>query len=150
MDRMAGEVVRDTDGVWHVARSAHGCRYCGRVEVKYAANGRAAWHHPGAVCCELAVRSQIAHRNEELRRLRVLEREARAVLDEARRVASEAVGRDARDAQRLVARVQRGYDAQLIAWRLLTDGDPDRDVVGLRREIAELEEMARALAAMGS
>ena len=129
----------DPDGVWHIGRGTRGCRHCGRVEVKYAQNGKAAFHHPGVICCARATQDQINHRQEELRRLRQSASEARREVNDLHAQAENAYGRDAQELRARAARAERGLAFRTEQWRLLADGDPSREIVGLKVELAELE-----------
>ena len=129
----------DRDGVWHIGRGTRGCRHCGRTEVKYAQNGKAAYHHPGVICCERATQDQIAHRQEELRQLRRKALDARREVDDLHAQAEKAFGKDATDLRSRAQKAERGIALQTEQLRLLADGDPTREIVGLKVEIAELE-----------
>ena len=57
---------RDEDGRIILGRKDQGCRHCGKVEMKYASNGRVVLYHPGAECCVQAIDDQIRHRKGEI------------------------------------------------------------------------------------
>lgn len=123
------------DGRIVLGRNAAGCRHCGRREVHYATNGRAEFWHPGTTCCAAAVRDQISWRTDELQRLRADLETARQAIDEERRLAENAIGREAAAHVAKVAAMTRGYEAKIKhrspAARELKD------------EIAELERLER-------
>jgi hypothetical protein len=136
----------DRDGIWHIGRGSRGCRHCGKVEVHYAANGKAAWHHPGTSCCVGAIKNQLTWRRDDLQRYRNEAAQARREVDELHQKAERAIGREAAEARALAERAERGYQAKVQAWRRLTDGDPTLEIVGIKNEIADLE---RHLAELG-
>ena len=129
----------DADGVWHVGRGTKGCRHCGKVEVHYAENGKAAWHHPGVSCCRKATEDQLRWRKDDLERLRGEAVAARRAVDELRQRSDSAFGKEAADLKREVERAERGYTAKVERMRLLSDGSDELEIVGLKHEIAVLE-----------
>jgi len=135
----------DRDGVWHIGKGTRGCRHCGKAEVHYAANGKAAWHHPGTSCCAGALKDQLTWRRDDLQRYRDEAAQARREVDELHQKAERAIGREAAEAHSLAERAERGYQAKVSAWRRLTDGDPHMEIVGIKNEIAELERHLSAL-----
>lgn len=57
---------RDEDGRLVLGDPTKGCRHCGAVAVKEAANGKAIIWHPAVECCVAAVNDQIRFREGDL------------------------------------------------------------------------------------
>lgn len=70
-DGNSGDIhhVVDAEGRWIIGNLAQGCRYCGTVGVKGAANGKAVVYHPGVECCFQSLTDQIRYREDEMRAL---------------------------------------------------------------------------------
>lgn len=106
---------RTHDGQVELGRGTPGCRHCGHRATKYAGNGQALVHHPGADCCVDAVKDQIRWRTDDLEALRRATLADRDLLAEAERNAHDLVGRDAATATALAAKIRRANDTRLQA-----------------------------------
>lgn len=124
---------RTHDGQIEIGRGTPGCRHCGHRDSKYAGNGAAVLHHPGAECCADAVRDQIGWRKADLENLRAATKRDQAELDEARTVAHESVGRDAATAESRAAKISRANHRRLEA-RTATAAE-------IKEEIRRLEQI---------
>lgn len=102
-------------GQVELGRGTPGCRHCGHRATKYAGNGQALLHHPGADCCADALKDQITWRTGDLEALRNATVDDRTLLAEAERNAMDLVGREAATAGALAAKIRRANDQRLQA-----------------------------------
>lgn len=135
----------DTDGVWHMNRTTRGCRHCGRREVHYASNGKAAIHHPGVTCCRKAIEDQLRWRQEELTHLRTEAARMQQDVNDLEARAERAFGREATELRDTAARARRSLPVRIERLRRLTDGDEKLEIVGLKHEIADLQKRLSSL-----
>jgi hypothetical protein len=66
---LLAEFSRNKDGQLVLGDPNKGCKFCGTVEMKVAANGKAVYYHPGVECCVQALELQIKFRQGEMRQL---------------------------------------------------------------------------------
>lgn len=64
--RALAEHPRDSEGRIVLGDPAKGCRWCGTVAVKVAADNKAIMWHRGTTCCLQAVQQQIKYRRAEM------------------------------------------------------------------------------------
>lgn len=97
------ESIRDAEGRIVLGDPAKGCRHCGHVEIKAAANGKSILHHPGVECCANTIRDQIRYRAEEVASLQTRQKEDE---ERVKRLTEEAdmYGRDSKSQQAHTAR----------------------------------------------
>ena len=99
----AFDAPKDEDGRNVYGDPEKGCRHCGHVAMKHAADGNAILYHPGVECCADAIKDQIRFRKGEIERVqaKVLEDEERVKLltEEV-----DMLGRDSRTQQAHTAR----------------------------------------------
>ena len=115
-----------------------GCRHCGTVIKRTAANGRAIIYHPGTTCCTLAIKDQIRYREGDLARLKSDGEQLLARIDDLEAKANRAVGKEQTELLNEATRARAAYEHHATRIRRELDGDRDSDTIGLKNELREL------------
>lgn len=115
-----------------------GCRHCGTVIKRTAANGRAIIYHPGTTCCTLAIKDQIRYREGDLARLKSDGEQLLARIDDLEAKANRAVGKEQTELLNEATRARAAYEHHTARIRRELDGDRDTDTIGLKNELREL------------
>lgn len=131
---------KDSNGVWRIGAGARGCKHCGKVEEHYASNGLAVWSHPGVTCCRKALEDQLRWRKADLENARNQYRQAERAIHDAEDKVNRAAGAERNALNVELAKVRAALPLKRQRLLLMVDGDPDSGVVGVKNEIAELEE----------
>ena len=115
-----------------------GCRHCGTVIKRTAANGRAIIYHPGTTCCVDAIKDQIQYREGDYARLRANGEQLLAIIDDLEAKANRAVGKEQTELLNEATRARAAYEHHTARIRRELDGDRDSDTIGLKNELREL------------
>jgi transcription initiation factor TFIIIB Brf1 subunit/transcription initiation factor TFIIB len=115
-----------------------GCRHCGTVIKRTAANGRAIIYHPGTTCCTDAIKDQIRYREEDYARLRANGEQLLRVIDDLERKAQQAIGKEQSELLNEANKARAAYERHTHQFRIQTNGDPQADIIGLKNELRDL------------
>jgi hypothetical protein len=115
-----------------------GCRHCGTVITRKAANGRATIHHPGTTCCTDAIQDQIRYREGDYARLKADGEQRLAHIDDLEAKAGRAIGKEQTELLNEATKARAAYERHARQFRIETDGDSDADIIGLKNELRDL------------
>jgi hypothetical protein len=131
------------NGRWVIGKGTTGCRHCGTIETHTAKNGKAIWYHPGVGCCRKALEDQLSWRKRDLENQRNAYRQAQNLADDLEAKASRAIGAERATLNSEANKARAALPLKEKRLRLIVDGDPSNEVLGLKAEIAELEQQLR-------
>jgi hypothetical protein len=126
------------DDIRILGNPRQGCRHCGTVIKRTAANGRAIIYHPGTTCCAGAIKDQIQYREGDYARLRANGEQLLAAVDDLEAKANRAVGKEQTELLNEATKARAAYERHARQFRIETDGDRDSDIIGLKNELREL------------
>ena len=131
--KSATEIIRTTLG-----KPTQGCRHCGTVVTKHAANGRVTIYHPGVTCCIPAVKDQIRYRQAEFDLHKNSGAQFITAIEDAERKAKRAVGKEQTELLQEANKIRAAYVHHIARIKLIMDGDGTDENVGLTNELREL------------
>lgn len=126
------------EGTQVIGNPHKGCRHCGTVITRHAANGRAIIYHPGTTCCPDAIRDQIRYREGDHARLKANGEQLLGIVDDIEAKAARAVGKEQTELLNEANKARAAYEHHARLFRLQTDGDGTSDTIGLKNELREL------------
>jgi hypothetical protein len=131
------------NGKWIIGKGTKGCRHCGTIEAHHAANRKAIWYHPGVQCCQKSLEDQLRWRRNDLEHQRNAYRQAQNLVADLEAKASRAVGAERATFNNEANKAREALPIKERRLRLIVDGDPINEVLGLKAEIAALEQQMR-------
>lgn len=141
MKALLGELPRDSEARVIYGDPRKGCRHCGHVARKVAANGKAVLFHPGVECCAAALAEQVAYRQGEIDlRQRRIEAHVTELdrLEETLRAYGESRSAVAAEAKLRVEKAQRGIGHQIKALEEEIE-EIAEELADVRRKLHRLE-----------
>lgn len=134
---------RDEAGRLVLGDPSKGCRHCGAVAVKEAANGKAIIWHPAVECCADAVNDQIRFREGDLETLQkaitAKEQQLELLRQETGMYDRDSKATEATKAFARLRMAEEQHPASLAVIRARISGDREAGEIGVTGELRELK-----------